>query len=272
MSETLPSIWPAGAKPVVGMLHAPPLPGAPRFDGRREAILDRVLRDAETLAEGGVDGLMLENFGDTPFYPRAAPPAAVAHLTWLAVEVRRQFKLPLGVNLLRNDARGALAVATAAGARFIRVNVLSGARVTDQGVIEGDAHAVLRERVALHATSIRIFADVDVKHSAPLGPPRPVEDEVADLLHRAGADALIVSGSGTGRPADVEQLCRVKAAAGGAPVFVGSGVTAESVAALGAHADGFIVGTALKVDGLAENPVDAARVRALLAAVRALRP
>lgn len=252
------------AKPVIGMLHAPPLPGAPRFDDRREAILERVLRDAEALLAGGVHGLLLENFGDAPFYPDRVPVAVVSHLTWLACEVRRRFDTPLGINVLRNDGRAALAVAAAAGARFIRVNVLSGACVTDQGIVQGCAHELMRDRAALQADAIGVLADVRVKHSSPLGQPRDIADEVADLVERAGADALVVTGPATGRPADPADLRRVKSAAGATPVLVGSGVAPENIAELAALADGFIVGTALKRGGRVENPVDPQLVRALL--------
>ncbi len=253
--------------PVIGMLHLPALPGAPRNRHDLAAISAHVLRDADVLVGGGAQGLLLENFGDSPFYPDCVPASVVAQMTVLAGAVLRRFDVPLGINVLRNDGSSALAVAHAAGAQFIRVNVLCGARVTDQGVIEGRAHEILRARRLLGADDVRILADVDVKHSAPLGTPRPIEDEVADLLERGGADAIVVSGSATGRPTDLEQLRRVHAAACGAPVFVGSGVTPESIGTLAAHADGFIVGTALKMDGVATNPVDPARVRALLSAL-----
>src|SRR5690606_3606108 len=155
--------------------------------------------------------------------------------------------LPLGINVLRNDGESALAVALAAGAQFVRVNVLSGAVVTDQGVIEGDAARLMRRRRAMGAAHVPVLADVRVKHAAPLGPGwRPIEEDVDELLHRAGAAGVIVSGSGTGKPTDPHELAAVKAAAGDAPVFVGSGATPETAADLLRHADGLIVGTSLK--------------------------
>jgi membrane complex biogenesis BtpA family protein len=252
------------------MLHLPALPGAPRFNGDVAAITDAALRDADALASGGVHGLMLENYGDVPFYPGRVPAHVVAHMTAVAAEVRREFStLPLGINVLRNDGRSALAVAHAVGARFIRVNVLCGARVTDQGVIEGVAHDLLRDRAILGASdTIRIFADVDVKHSAPLAA-RPLEVEVSDTLHRGLADALVVSGSGTGRATDPGQVAAAKQAAGGAaPVFVGSGVSAATLAAYLPYADGFIVGSSFKRGGDARQPVEAARVRELVSLLR----
>jgi membrane complex biogenesis BtpA family protein len=252
-------------RPLIGMLHLPALPGAPRFGGDLEAIRRSVLEDAAALVEGGAHGAILENFNDAPFYPGRVPAITITHMTALAAEVRRRCDLPLGINVLRNDGIAALAIAHAVGAQFIRVNVLCGARVTDQGLIRGIAHELLRERADLKS-DIRIFADVNVKHSAPLAA-RPLADEVADLIDRGGADAVIVSGAATGKPADLAELREAKSAAGSTPVLVGSGVTAESISHFLPHADGFIVGTGLKRHGRVDCPVDAQRVRALAASL-----
>ena len=265
MPDTLLTAWTASPKPVIGMLHLGALPGSPKFGGDVAAVRELALRDADTLAAAGVHGLMMENFGDVPFYPGRVPVAVAAHMTAVAVEIKRRFpQLPLGINVLRNDGRTALAVAHAAGADFIRVNVLCGGRLADQGVLQGIAHDLLRDRAELRAeASIRIFADVDVKHSAPLAA-RPLADEVDDTIERGLADALVVSGAGTGKPTDLGKVRAVKAAAGAVPVFLGSGVTAESIEQFLPVADGFIVGTAFKAGGIATNPVDAGRVRDLM--------
>jgi len=252
--------------PVIGMVHLQPLPGSPRYGGSLPAIHDAALADAQALREGGVHGLMLENFGDVPFYPARVPAHVVAYMSAIALEIRRRVDLPLGINVLRNDGCAALAVAHAAGAQCIRVNVLCGARVTDQGIVQGIAHDLLRDRAALQATSIRIFADVDVKHSAALAP-RPLADEVEDTIHRGLADALIVSGSGTGKSTSLEKVKAIKATAGGKPVYIGSGVTAETIREYLPFCDGFIVGTSVKRDGNAENAVEVQRVRELVAKI-----
>src|SRR5437762_10540190 len=196
MNPPLMQAWANVSKPVIGMLHLAPLPGSPRYGGSVQTIREALLRDAQLLAEGGVHGLMMENFGDNPFFPGRVPAHVVAQMTALAAEVRRAVpQLPLGINVLRNDGLSALAVADAVGASYIRVNVLCGARIADQGLLQGIAHELLRLRTELAAGSIKIFADVDVKHSAPLAA-RPIADEVDDTLHRGMADALIVSGAG----------------------------------------------------------------------------
>lgn len=268
---TLLDQWSQTKVPVIGMLHAPPLPGSAFYKGDMQALREFVLRDAEALRDGGVDGLMLENFGDTPFFPDRVPAVTIAAMTALAVAVRERIDLPLGLNLLRNDGRGAMAIAAVSGAQFIRVNVLCGARVTDQGVLQGIAHDLLRDRAALGCRQVKILADVDVKHSAPLAT-RPIEIETRDLVERSHADAVIVSGNATGNPTDPETLGIVSRVANPVPVFAGSGVTAESVAALiQSGAGGLIVGSSLKVDGQLSQQVDVERVRNLVKVVRAWR-
>jgi len=257
---------------VIGMLHAPPLPGSPHYRGDFDAIRDFVLRDVEALVSpsggGGVHGLMIENFGDVPFFRGRVPSEVVSSLTVLAVAVKQTTDLPLGINVLRNDGESALAIAAASDADYIRVNVLSGAVVTDQGVIEGDAANLLRRRKLIGAEHVAILADVRVKHAAPLGADWwPFEEEVEELIHRAGASGVIVSGTGTGKPTPPEDLANVKRIAGDTPVFVGSGATPETAKQLAQHADGLIVGSYFKRDGALANPVDPARVRALMQAL-----
>lgn len=258
---TLLPQWPRSRKIVIGMIHLRALPGTPRYAGNPVEILETALRDADALASGGVDGLMIENFGDAPFYPGRVPAHVVSQMTAIAAEVKRRIPLPLGINVLRNDGLSALAVAHAAGAEFIRVNVLCGARVADQGVLQGIAHDLLRERSLLQAPQVQILADINVKHSAPLAA-RDLADEVDDTIRRGLADGVIVSGAGTGRKTTLEQVAGVKSFAGNTPVFVGSGITPEIVASY-TSADGFIVGTAFKKDANPANPVEAARVKML---------
>ena len=248
---------------VIGMVHLQPLPGSVRYQSDPGRVEAAMLRDVEALAAGHVHGLLMENFGDVPFHPGRVPTAVVSHMTALGTVLRRRFaELPLGINVLRNDGCAALAIAHAVGARFIRVNVLCGARVTDQGVLQGIAHELLLLRAQLGAEDIRIFADVNVKHSARLAN-ISLEDEVADTIDRGGADAVIVSGSRTGMAADLVEVEKARAVAGRTPVLVGSGVTSESIVSYASAAAGLIVGTSIKRDGIASYPVDRQRVEAL---------
>lgn len=248
--------------PVVGMVHLPALPGAPGWEGSMDGVVERALSDARTLEEGGVDGLLVENFGDAPFLPGAVPPETVAAMTRAAGAVVRECSLPVGINVLRNDARSALAVAVAVGARFIRVNVHAGTMYTDQGVVEGRAHETLRLRRSLGG-EVAILADVHVKHAAP-PPGLSLEEAARDLWERAGADGLVVSGEGTGRPTRPGDAESVRSAVPHAPVWLGSGVTPENVARILPACDGVLVGSSLQADGTAGRGVELERVRALM--------
>jgi len=254
---------------LIGAVHLAALPGAPRFargagSDPLEPILASAVADARTLVANGCDALIVENFGDVPFHPTAVPAETIAAMARaiaavLAVAEGR----PVGVNVLRNDARAALGLCAATGAAFVRVNVHAGAAVTDQGIVEGRAFETLRERARL-APHVAILADAHVKHATPLSR-ESLEDSVADLVQRALCDGVIVSGPATGRPPDVERVRAARGAAGDVPVFVGSGLDEHNAAELMEHAAGAIVGTSLKVDGRVANPVDAARVRRLRA-------
>lgn len=265
MQSSRPPDWPS-RKNIVGMVHLLPLPGAPRYDGSMQQVLDRAARDAGALADGGVDGIIVENYGDAPFFPDVVPPVTVAALTRAIAEVRRAVRLPIGVNVLRNDAMSALSVAAVTGAQFIRVNVHTGALLTDQGWITGRAGETLRLRKALDAP-VAIYADVLVKHAVPPAG-LTIEDAARDAFLRGGADALIVSGTATGAPADIEDVRRVRHALPAAPIWIGSGVTVASVAALLEVADGVIVGSALQQDGRAGAEVVTDQVRRLVDVAR----
>lgn len=256
--------------PLIGMVHLPPLPGAPGRASSRDAIRERMVADAAALADGGVDGLLLENYGDAPFYPESVPKHVVADLAVLASTLRDATDLPVGVNVLRNDAEAAVAVAAASGATFVRVNVHVGTVATDQGLLEGQAHETMRLRERIDAP-VAVLADVHVKHGTPVGS-GSVERAAVDAVERGRADGVIVSGSRTGAETDAEAVARVvdtlDERGSTAPVFVGSGVTAETVGAFAdAGAAGVVVGTALKEDGRIENPVSTDRVRRVVDAL-----
>ena len=249
---------------VVGVVHLPPLPGSARGGSARQlpALLDHARRDAAAYAAGGVDALIVENFGDVPFSPSSVGSHVVAAMTLAVAAVRAETGLAVGVNVLRNDVLAAVAVAAAAGGAFVRANVYVGAAVTDQGVIEGQAEAIQALIRRLDAT-VAVWADVDVKHAVPLAP-RPLEELAEDAVERGLAGALVVTGRATGQPTDRDDLSRVHNAVPVTPLYVGSGITVDLVARLLADADGVIVGTAAKQDGVVTNPVDPSRVRAIV--------
>jgi membrane complex biogenesis BtpA family protein len=256
---------------LIGVIHLPPLPASPRFAGDLAAVVASAARDAQLLAEAGFEGIVVENFGDAPFVPGRVSPVTVAAMTTAALAVRAAApEVALGINVLRNDAEAALAIAVATGARFIRVNVHTGARVTDQGLIEGRAHETLRMRRALSAERVALFCDVDVKHSAPLAA-RPLGEEAHDLALRGLADAVLVTGSGTGRGVDRRDLDEVAAALHGeVPVLCASGVTLDTLSELGEA--GVIVGSCLRASGRAGDPVDGTLARRFAEAFKKRRP
>lgn len=248
---------------VVGMVHVAALPGAPGYRNDFREVVIAAVADAKALQIGGADAVIVENFFDTPFPRVGSAAVTIAHFTAVALAVASEIEIPMGINLLRNDAVGGLAVAQASGAQFIRVNVLSGTRVTDQGLVSGDAYVVVRERARCGAEHIGIAADVDVKHSAPLTK-RPIEEEATELVERGGADALIVSGSATGRATSLQDLRQVRNACPDAFLMIGSGVDVHNAGELAEHCDAMIVGSSLKTEGKISAAVDVQRVRQLM--------
>lgn len=248
------------------MVHLGPLPGSPRFGGDFSSVLEAAAEDARALAAAGFDGIIVENFGDAPFHADDVPKVTVAAMTRAVATVIAKAGLPTGVNVLRNDAGAALAVAAATEAAFVRVNVLSGTMFTDQGPIVGQAADVAALRVTL-CPDAAILADVFVKHATPPAG-LTIETATRDLADRGGADAVVVSGTGTGRPVSSHDLEAVRGATS-LPVYVGSGASADTIAGLLESASGAIVGTTLKPHGDAGAPVDPALAAAFIAAAKA---
>jgi membrane complex biogenesis BtpA family protein len=260
------------AKPLIGMVHLRPLPGAPRYDGSgMEPILRAAVADAQAWEGAGADGLIVENHGDIPFLkPEEVGPETVAAMTAAAIAVRQAVHLPVGINCLANAALQAIAIATAAGAAFVRVNEWANAYVANEGLIEGPAARVLRYRAALRATT-PIFADVHVKHGAHA---IVADRSLAELTRDAvffDADVLIATGQRTGDATPVEEVREMREAAEGRPVLIGSGLTPENAAAMLAVANGAIAGSWAKERGVWWGPVSLERARRLVAAVRRAR-
>jgi membrane complex biogenesis BtpA family protein len=260
------------SKVAIGVVHCPPLPGAPRYDGASVAtIYDHALRDAEAYVAGGIDGLIIENHGDIPFLkPEAIGPETAAALAVITDRVRRAVDVPLGVNVLANAALPALAVPKAGGASFIRVNQWANAYVANEGLIEGEAARALRYRAALRADDIAVFADSHVKHGAhAIVADRSVAELTRDLEF-FDADVVIATGQRTGDPASLDELEAIGDATT-LPVLVGSGVTLDNVAAIFERSAGVIIGSSLKQGGVWWEPVEQGRVAAFMKVVVDLR-
>ena len=260
------------SKPVIGVIHLRPLPGAPRYGGGPvKDVYEAAVIDARTLAKGGVDGIILENASDMPFSrPEHIGPETVAALTAACLAVRAAVPTPIGITCVANGVIPALAIAKAVGAGWVRANQWVNAYVANEGFLNGPAPEAMRYRSRIRADDVAIFADVHVKFGAhAITADRSIADQATDA-EWFDADVLIASGTRTGSPTEPREVDDVRAGTH-LPVSVGSGLSAEQVPALFATADGAIVGQWLKPDGLWWNPVDPHRVEQLMTAVAKIR-
>jgi uncharacterized protein len=255
------------SKPVIGVIHVGALPGTPRSSQSVSEIVSSARSEARVYRESGVDGLIIENMHDVPYLRGEVGPEIVAAMTAVAIEVKSECSLPVGVQILAGANVEAMAVAHAAGLDFIRAEAYAYAHVADEGLIESSAARLLRYRKMIGATSVQVWTDVKKKHAAHAITADVSLGETAETVEFMGADCVIVSGSATGKAptiADVREAksnCRL-------PVFLGSGITERNIAEFYDHADGFIIGSAFKVEGIWSNTIDASRVTALMKVVR----
>ncbi len=256
-------------KPMIGMVHLPPLPGAPRYDNERIAdIADFAVSEAAKLREAGFDGMIMENFGDAMFYKRARP-ETIASMTYVAKAIRDSVDLPMGICVLQSDPIAALSIAHAVEAEFVRVPYYTETYIVDAGVMESCAAETLRFRRLLGSDAL-IFADVHIKHGYPLSQ-RPIADSAEDAVHRGLADVIIVTGKKTGGPTNSKDIAEVKARIPDWPVFAGSGVSTNDVNTILSVADGAIVGSSLKYDDNAERPIDITKGKEIMRLVQSIR-
>ena len=257
-------------KPVIGVIHVGALPGTPRSAETVAELVTVARREAKLYRESGVDGVVIENMHDVPYLRGEVGPEIVAAMTIIASEVKGELELPVGIQILAGANVEAMAVAHAAGLDFIRAEGYAYAHVADEGFIQSSAAKLLRYRRMIGATDVQVWADVKKKHSAHAITADVGLGETAETVEFMGADCVIVTGSVTGRPPTVRDVreaktnCRV-------PVILGSGITADNVTEFYNEADGFIVGSAFKVDGLWSNTVDPSRVVRFMNVVSRLR-
>ncbi|MBN7123494.1 BtpA family membrane complex biogenesis protein [Erwinia billingiae] len=259
-------------KPVIGVIHLKPLPGAPRYNGQAmKEVYDAAVADALTLSRGGVDGIIVENASDLPFArPENIGPETVAALTAACLAVRQAVDTPIGITCVANGAIPALAIAKAVGARWVRVNQWANAYIANEGFINGPAPEAMRYRAMIDARDVAIFADVHVKFGAhAITADRSIPEQATDA-EWFDADVLIATGTRTGNPTSDTEVNEVRSGTN-LPVIVGSGLSPSQVPALFASADGAIIGQWLKEDGQWWKPVDARRVAELMAAVMKVR-
>lgn len=263
MKERLASIL-AKPRTPIAVIHLKPLPGSPDYDGDFESVIETAVVEARMLQEAGFAGVIVENYGDAPFL-KAVPKQTIAAMAIIAHEVRKAVRIPVGINVLRNDYQSALTIAGMTGCEFVRINVLVGGYITPEGIIEGNPGDALRLRKAV-APSCLIFADVMVKHAYRIGE-TSLADDALDVALRGKADCLVITGKRTGvepKACDVEEVRDlIKTRGIEIPIFVGSGVKPENAFELLRFCDGFIVGSYFRRDGRAGEPIDLVRLECI---------
>jgi len=262
---TFRALFPA-PKPIIGVIHLPALPGFPQSRGLDFAI-GKALADLAALERGGADGVLVENEYDRPHAVLAAPEttACMTRVTREVVMAAR--RTVVGIEILLNDPEASLAVARAAGARFIRTDYFVDPmeRPEHGGAMRIDPEAVMAYRDRIGASDVLVLADIQVKY-ARMTIPRGL-DESARLAGRHGAAAAIVSGDATGDPPNPADLAQAKRGAADLPILIGSGFDEGNAAQLLAASDGAVVGTSLKRG----DHIDAARVATLVGIARRFR-
>lgn len=259
-------------KPIIGNIHCLPLPGSPKYQkgGLKEAV-NRAKDEAKLMEDLGVSGLIIENAGDIPYVrPENIGYETVAALSHIAGEISREVSIPFGIICLGNGAIQSLAIASATGASFIRVNLWAHSYIGIEGLLNGPAPEALRYRSFIKSEEIKIIADVHVKFGAhTITMDRPI-NELAKDVENFGADILVATGERTGDPTSVEEVRKIKSGTN-REVIVGSGLNPENVRELFTVADGAIVGAYFKEDGLWQNNLSKTRIKRLIEEIEAIR-
>jgi hypothetical protein len=260
------------SKPIIGMIHLDPLPGAPHFKGGNlKSVVDKALKEVGIYEKAGVDGLIVENAWDLPFpKPEDIGPETVAGMTYLTTYIKQKSKLPIGINILANAAIPGLAVAKSTNSSFVRVNQWVNAYVANEGIIEGASAKALRYRSSIKGDEIKIFADVHVKHgSHSIVQDRSVAEQTRDAEF-FDADVLIATGQRTGDETNLDEIREIKNNTN-LPVIIGSGLNINNAKDILSISDGAIVGSSLKENGNWWEPVSLEKVKKLMSKVKEIR-
>lgn len=250
-------------KPVIGDIHLPPLPGSPKYNSslKIENIVEFAMSEAKIYAENGFDGIILENYGDVPYYPDRVGPETVAIMTYIASEIIKNVKIFLGIQVMKNDPIASISIAHTVGGKFVRVNNL-----------EEKTYEIQKFRKVLRAEEVKIFADVE---HALIGN-RDITRVAEDLAYYDLADAIIISGGFPGfrgRRVNIEDIEKIKgrAAFSNFPILVAGGINKDNVQEYLKVCDGIIIATSLKIDGVTTNPLDPFRVKKFMEKVNEIR-
>ena len=259
------------SKAVIGVIHVGALPGTPRSVQTLSDLVTSAKHEAGIYRESGVDGVIIENMHDVPYLRGEVGPEIVAAITAIGVEVKNECnRLPVGIQILAGANIEAMAVAHAAGLDFIRAEGYAYAHVADEGFIQSSAAKLLRYRKSIGAERVQVWADVKKKHAAHAITADVSLGETAETVQFMGADCVIVTGSATGKPPNVADVKEAKANCR-LPVFLGSGITENNISEFYNDADGFIIGSAFKLDGLWSNTIDPARIASFIKVVHTLK-
>jgi uncharacterized protein len=256
-------------KPVIAMLHLSALPGDPGYDSKSglSAVVSRARTELEALQNGGVDGVMISNEFSLPYLTKTEPITAIT-MARIIGEMLADFSVPYGVNVLW-DGRASIDLAVATGAKFVR-EIFTGVYASDFGLWDTNVGEVARHRARIGGSDVKLLFNI-VPESAKYLTDRDLASITRTTVFATLPDAICVSGATAGAPTDTESLRVVKSAAGAVPVFVNTGVRAENVSVQLSIADGAVVGTYFKKDGVFENPVQQSRVEELMGAAREFR-
>lgn len=257
-------------KPVIGMVHVQALPGTPKCNMNISEIISLAVSEAKAFEDNGLDAVILENMHDIPYLNNSAGPEITSALTAVACAVRSAVRLPLGIQILAGANQAALAVALAADLQFIRAEGFVYSHIADEGYIESCAGELLRYRKQIGADGIAIFTDIKKKHSAHSITADVSIGETASAAEFFLSDGLIVTGSATGKEILLDDLIEAKKHSS-LPVLTGSGITADNLENYWQLADGFIVGSFFKQDGIWSNSLSAERISLFMQKVAALR-
>jgi membrane complex biogenesis BtpA family protein len=256
------------SKPVIGMVHVMPLPGTPKYKGSLQQIIDFACKEAETLQKGGVDGIQIENQFDRPYVkPQDIGYEIIAYMSSITSTISRLVNIPYGVHIMMNGVEQAIAVAHSCDAKWVRVYELANAYISNSGTIEAAGPKALRYRKMLGADEVMLFGDFHVKHGSHFIVQDRSIEELAHDVEACGGDALILTGTSTGKAPEVEDAKHIQKSST-LPLFIGSGFNVNNAPEFLPYIDGVIVGSALKRDSILENPTDLDRVQKMMEVVR----
>ena len=226
-----------GQKPIIGVVHLAGLPGSVHFQDSFEETVGRAVDETRTLAAAGFDGVLFQNTGDVPA-SESGDEATVAFMAAAGIELRKAAQGILGVNVLMNGSKAALAVAKATRADFVRIKINTGVVAASTGLVQADPHEVLSFRNRIGAQDVDMIGDLYDRTAAPVGK-FPLE-VLGDLAARhADIGALVVSGYD-----HADLIARLNHLRGKLPksfLVVGGGANIDNLPELLQLSDGIIV-------------------------------